>query len=108
MCVYVCVQILLGRDGFLQFLKNHWLVESTSLGGEKLVGILPLRSNGHTVFVAVRILRLSFLICYMRTVTLPHCVVRLTCKTHGPAPVIIIIRPQELTHCAHVFHRGTI
>lgn len=107
MCVCVCVCKFCWGG---RFLKNHGLVESASSGVEKLVGILPLHFNGHTVFAVVCILCLRFLI-YYRTVVLSHWIMRLTCESHGPGPalIVIVIRPQGThTMCTRVSQKNNL
>lgn len=60
-------------------------------------------------FVVVCILSLRFLIYYRRTLTLFYGVVRLTCKTDGTVPALLIIRPPG-THTlfTRVLHKNNL
>ena len=86
-----------------RLLKNHWLVDSASFGVQRLAGILPLHFNGIIVFVVVCILCFPFLI-YYRTVTLSHCLARVTGKSHGAMTALIVIRQGSHTLCTCFTH----
>lgn len=92
------------------FLQNQWLVGYTSFGAENVVGIWPLLFNGRVGSVVVALYSLppfSHLVHEDSYTT--SCIVRLTCKTPGAVPALIITRPQGThAHCAHAFHRKTI
>lgn len=68
-----------------------------------MAGILPFSFNGHIVFVVVCILCLPFLI-YYRPVILSHCLARVTGKSHGTMPALIVISQGSRTLCTRVSH----
>lgn len=102
-CMLKCVCKSGWRASYLHFFRIHWLVDGEhQLWSRKLVGILPLRCNGHPIFAVVPTVFLAA--ASSSTAGGQFC--RPTGKTHGTVPALIVICLKELTHTCFIEKRS--